>query len=84
MKAVKGIWTVSKGKGNRVYVNCNDGTKVSHSSELLNMNGLAVYGLNNLKDLAFAILNYQSKLRDEEDKEVNELIHSGKYKDIEL
>ena len=57
----KGIWEITKGKNNRVYIECKDGSKIMHPEQLCKMNGLGIYGHENLKDLAIAILIYEKE-----------------------
>lgn len=66
MEAKKGIWRVSSGKGNRMYINCSDDDRISHPEELSRTNGLLVYGFEQLKDLAIAILLYEKKVQHQE------------------
>ena len=61
MKAENGIWKISEGKGNRIYINCGDETKVMHPDSLCGMNGLGMYGYEHLKDLAIAILKFEKE-----------------------
>lgn len=44
MEVKKGIWKVTTGKGDRIYINCEDKTKVMHPQDLCGMNGLGMYG----------------------------------------
>jgi len=71
MKVERGIWKISTGKGNRIYINCDDESRVMHPQDLCNMNGLGMYGYEHLKDLAIAILKF------EKEKQENESINSG-------
>ena len=66
MEAEKGIWKVVQGKGDRVYIECNDENKVMHPQELCGMNGLGIYGYDNLKDLAVAILRFEKEKQNSE------------------
>ena len=66
MKAKKGIWEISKGKGDRHYIRCNDDKKIMHADDLCGMNGLGMYGYENLQDLAMAILRFDKEKRDQE------------------
>lgn len=76
MKANEGIWTISTGKGNRIYINCNDESKVIHSHSLCESNGLGLYGFDHLKDLAVSILKF------EKEKQFKESIeHKAYYTD---
>lgn len=59
MESQKGVWKISTGKGNRIYINCTDESKVMHPQSLCGMNGLGMYGYENLKDLAIAILRFE-------------------------
>jgi hypothetical protein len=61
MKAQKGIWTVQQGKGDRVYIECNDESKIMHPSDICGINGMGMYGYEHLKDLAIAILRYDKE-----------------------
>lgn len=61
MTTESGIWKISKGKGNRIYINCLDDDKILHPQELCKMNGLGMYGYENLKDLAIAILRFEKE-----------------------
>lgn len=66
MSAEKGIWKITKGKGNRIYIKCNDDSQVMHPQELCGMNGLGICGFEHLKDLAIAILRFEKQKQDEE------------------
>ncbi len=70
METTKGIWKVSNGKGDRLYISCEDESKIMHPEDLCGMNGLGMYGYENLKDLAIAILRY------EKEKQISESILS--------
>lgn len=61
MNGEKGIWKITTGKGNRIYINCDDESKVMHPESLCGMNGLGMYGYENLKDLAVAILRFEKE-----------------------
>jgi hypothetical protein len=61
MTTKSGIWKISKGKGNRIYINCLDDNKILHPQELCGMNGLGMYGYEHLKDLAVAILRFEKE-----------------------
>lgn len=61
MEATKGIWKVSKGKNDRLYIRCDDESKIMHPEDLCGLNGLGMYGYENLKDLAVAILRYEKE-----------------------
>lgn len=61
MKTEHGIWEISKGKGDRVYINCTDESKIAHVGHLCKENGLLIYGYENLEDLAVAILKYEKE-----------------------
>ena len=58
-----GIWTVSKGKGNRHYIKCNDVGEscegLMHPEQLAGLNGCGAYGFEILQDLALAILKFE-------------------------
>jgi hypothetical protein len=61
MESEKGIWKIQTGKGNRIYINCNDESKTMHPQSLCHQNGLGIYGYENLKDLAIAILLFEKE-----------------------
>ena len=64
--AEKGIWKVSNGKGNRMYINCTDEDKIMHPESLCGINGLGMYGYEHLKDLAVAILRFEKEQQDKD------------------
>ena len=64
MEAEKGIWEVSKGKGDRIYIRCKDDDNIMHPEKLCGNNGLGIYGYEHLKDLAIAILRFEKKKQD--------------------
>jgi hypothetical protein len=66
MKAEKGIWKITTGKGNRVYIECDDESKVMHPKDLCGNNGLGVYGYEHIKDLAIAILRFEKEKQESE------------------
>lgn len=66
MEANKGIWNIKTGKGNRIYINCKDESKIMHPEEICNNNGLGIYGYEQLKDLAIAILNFEKQKQNSE------------------
>jgi hypothetical protein len=66
MEEGKGIWKITSGKGNRIYINCNDESKIMHPQELCKLNGLGMYGYENLKDLAVAILRFEKTIQESE------------------
>lgn len=70
MKAEKGIWKIETGKGDRVYINCDREESVAHPQLICKENGMCIYGYDNLKDLAIAILRF------ERDKQAAESIAS--------
>lgn len=64
MEVTQGIWTVSSGKGERYYVKCSDngertGSGVMHPEQLAGLNGVGMYGYEQLVDLAIAILKFE-------------------------
>lgn len=61
MTTESGIWKISQGKGNRIYINCVDDEKILHPQELCKGNGLGMYGYEHLKDLAIAILRFEKE-----------------------
>lgn len=61
MESEKGIWKISTGKSDRFYINCTDESKIMHPQEICKMNGLGMYGYENLKDLAIAILLFEKE-----------------------
>lgn len=61
MQSEKGIWKISTGKGDRIYINCNDESKILHPQDLCNVNGLGMYGYEHLKDLAMVILLFEKE-----------------------
>ena len=64
--AENGIWKISTGKGNRIYINCTDESNIMHPQELCKMNGLGMYGYEHLKDLAIAILRFEKQQQESE------------------
>jgi len=66
MKAKYGIWEIKEGKGDRVYIHCTGNNRVMHPEQLTGLNGLGVYGITNLKDLAVAILKFEKQCNDKE------------------
>jgi len=62
MEAKVGIFTVSAGKGDRVFIKCADNDLIGHPAEVCGMNGLLIYGVNNAKDLAAAIIEFDRKM----------------------
>lgn len=72
MMSKKGIWYVGTGKGDRVYINCTDESKIAHAHELCGNNGLCIYGYDNLRDLAIAILLLE-KEKQKDESILNEL-----------
>lgn len=61
MKSEKGIWKIGTGKGDRIYIKCEDESKVMHPQDLCGLNGLGMYGYEHLKDLAIAILRFEKE-----------------------
>lgn len=53
----KGTWEVKKGKGERYYINCLKDKGIGHS-DVLDPNGLLLYELDHLKDLAICIFEF--------------------------
>jgi len=66
MESENGIWKISEGKGNRIYINCSDANGVIHPESLCKANGLGMYGYEHLKDLAIAILKFEKGKQDTE------------------
>jgi hypothetical protein len=66
MKAEKGIWAISSGKGNRMYISCLDQSKIGHPESICGQNGLLVYDWDNLKDLAITILRFEKEKQNNE------------------
>jgi hypothetical protein len=66
MEAENGIWKISSGKGDRIYINCTDESKIMHPQDLCGLNGLGMYGYEHLKDLAVAILRFEKEKQREE------------------
>ncbi len=50
MESEKGIWKISTGKGNRIYINCKEEEVVMHPGHLCAANGLGIYGYEHLKE----------------------------------
>lgn len=61
MTTEKGIWGISEGKGNRIYIQCSGEEYVMHPDQLCGLNGLGIYGYEHLKDLAIAILRFEKE-----------------------
>lgn len=61
MESEKGIWKITSGKGDRIYIKCSDSSKIIHPDDLTGLNGLGMYGYENLKDLAVAILRFEKE-----------------------
>ena len=65
MSVTIGIWTVSRGKGNRHYINCKDSGGnfggVMHPEQLAERNGCGMYGFEVMQDLALAILKFEEE-----------------------
>lgn len=59
MESKKGIWEINTGKGDRIYIKCNDKSQIMHPEELCGNNGLGIYGYEHLKHLAVAILKFE-------------------------
>jgi hypothetical protein len=66
MNATCGIWTVHTGKGDRMYITCEDSEKIMHPEELCGNNGLGIYGYEHLQDLAVAILRFEKEKQNQE------------------
>ncbi len=66
MEATNGIWQISTGKGDRIYINCTDESKIMHPNLLCESNGLGIYGYDHLKDLAVAILKFEKEKQNNE------------------
>ena len=61
MEAKKGIWKVSLGNGDRMYIDYTDESKIIHPLEIFGINRIGIYGYENLKDLAIAILRLEKE-----------------------
>ena len=61
MKTEYGIWEISTGRNDRVYIKCTDPSQVMHSESLCGTSGLGIYGYSNLKDLGVAILKFEKE-----------------------
>lgn len=61
MKVEFGIWEISKGKGDRIYIKCSNDEKIMHPNDLCGLNGLGMYGYEQLKDLGVAILRFEKE-----------------------
>ncbi len=66
MKVEYGTWEISKGKNNRIYINCCKNNIIFHPEDICTMNGLGVYGYQNLKDLGVAILKFEKLVNESE------------------
>ena len=66
MTTKKGIWKISNGKGDRIYINCTDESKIMHPQQICESNGLGMYGYDHLKDLAIAILRFEKEKQNSE------------------
>lgn len=66
METEKGIWKISTGKGDRIYIHVADESKIMHPQELCLQNGLGIYGYDNLRDLAIAILKFEKEKQNNE------------------
>ena len=66
METEKGIWKISTGKGDRIYLKCTDDSKIMHPDQLAGLNGLGIYGYEHLKDLAIAILLFEKEKQNSE------------------
>ncbi len=64
-----GIWRVTKGKGDRHYINCSDSEKIMHPDLICKDGGLGTYGYAPLKELAAAIILF------EKERNVEDSIH---------
>lgn len=56
-----GIWRVTKGKGDRHYINCSDSEKIMHPDLICKDGGLGTYGYGPLKELAAAIILFEKE-----------------------
>ncbi len=65
MQTEKGIWKISNGKGDRIYINCTDESKIMHPQKLCGT-VLGIYGYKHLKDLAIAILLFEKEKQNNE------------------
>ena len=66
MKVTKGLYSISKGKGNRYYLNVDNSSEancqgVMHPSSIAESNGMGFYGLDELKDLKKALGKFIKK-----------------------
>lgn len=61
MEVEKGIWQISTGKGDRIYIRCTNEDRVFHPELICESNGLGIHGYENLKDLAIAILRFEKE-----------------------
>ena len=65
-----GIWKISTGKGNRIYIKCSNKKNVFHEDHLCSNNGLGIYGYGHLQDLASAILMFEKQKHKDEDESI--------------
>ena len=66
----KGLWTIRKGKGNRIYINADNtytGAQegIIHPELLASNNGVGMYGIDVLNDLHDAINEFKEAHKDD-------------------
>ena len=57
-------WEIVEGKGNHIYIKCDDENIILHPEDLCDNNGLGFYGYEHLKNMAIAIMNYDKEKKD--------------------